>query len=345
VIVFALSLRVCSERPAPPSLTAPSSVTASVAASAGPSQHGGVVAVSGGLTTEVAVLPDGRLAAYLQNAANAPVTDATVQINVRDEDGEEHPVNAVYDPTINAYVGPMAGIDPGPHTMSVAVALRPGTPTINLVTPTLEIPASVAVAVVPGSAPTPELPTGLQANVQASLQPRHGGRLQRINDTYAAEIVAQPRGGVRMYWMRNDGTPVPPAEVNLPSVNLTIAGRVQTVVPTVEADAFILPAEVVVGQSVVVAVPTVTVQGVVVAAPVFEPVVVVAAPVVRTNVVAPVVVAPAVVAPTVVVPGVYVHGHGHGHGRGQVIGVGGGFYFGGGVVVGGPGRGHGHGHH
>lgn len=46
--------------------------------------------------------------------------------------------------------------------------------------------------------------------------------MQLVNNA-AVEYVTAPNGEVTVYWIHPDGTPLPPAEVSMPRVNVTSA--------------------------------------------------------------------------------------------------------------------------
>ena len=164
-------------------------------------EHGGAVAVSAGLTTEVAALPDGRIAAYIRGPQNAPITRGEVQLSLRRPDGQLQSVPVHYDTAMQAYVGRAAGIQPGPYPAEVLVRPVPGMPPIQMVTP----PVLVMVAT-----PVP--------------QARYGGSVQVLGD-HAVEIVPASAGEVALFWMDLDGTPIPSAEVVVPSISVVSNGR------------------------------------------------------------------------------------------------------------------------
>jgi hypothetical protein len=294
-------LRVCGqEEPPRPQVSA-----ASVAAPALQPEHGGRVAVSGGLVTEVAAEPNGTLVAYVRDPAGAPVEAHAVQLALRSPEGRSQPVAVTYDPARRAYVGRAAGVQPGEYAVEVSVQPTEAAPGVLSHPPRVPRP------------PPPRPPP-----------PPHGGRVEVVGE-YAVETVAARNGDVAVFWTNLDGEPVPPAEVALPSVTVTVDGRPHVVPTRVVDDHFVAHVDAAPGAAVLVAMPGVVVRGVrysYVAVP--DVVVVAALPVV---VVAPAVVAPAVVvAPTpavVVTPPVIYVGHGHGRGRGRGRGHGHGRYY------------------
>jgi hypothetical protein len=323
LLVGASLFRVCGER-TPPSPT----VAATTTAPALQPEHGGVVAISAGLSTEVAMLPDGRLAAYLRDAQQRPLTAHQVALQVQRSDGQSVPVAMTYDPALRAYVGRPTGFAPGNYPVELSVQLRPDAPVVELDTPAVNMtalggaPSGPTLAAAPGIPVDPGDPgdPGDPAMQAAHAAPapamgplpraRHGGRVQRVGN-YAVELVSRPQSGVQMYFMDQSGRPVPPSMVNLPSVTVNSGDEPETVVPRIEGDHFVAPATVAAGGNVAVVLPSVVIGGVAYAGVEFEPVPVLV-------VAAPIIAAPVVTAPFVVFHGHgRGHGHGHGHGRGH----------------------------
>lgn len=336
--------RVCGRDPASsaPTIAAMGAPPAMIA------EHGGALAVSAGLVTEVSPLPDGRIVAYVRDPNRQAVQPNEVDVSVRRPDGTLEPVAVAYDPQLQGYVGRPTGLPAGQYPIEVSVRAAPALPPVQLITP----PVAVAATPIPPA--------------------RYGGRVEIVGDNVVETVVARD-GNIAMYWTDMNGNAIAPAEVQVPSMTVTVNGTPHAVVPRIEGDHYVghIPAAPV--ATVSVAAPGVVVRGMRyrrVYAPVTPVVAVMPAAVVvgpQVVVAPPVVVAPAVIAPPVVVagPGVvygghYDNGHHYGHwGRGGVV-VGGPSVVVGapGVVVGGPGivvggRGHwhgggggwGHGHH
>jgi hypothetical protein len=292
-------------------------------------EHGGALAVSAGMTTEVSPLPDGRLVAYVRDANRQPLQPAEIDVSVRRADGTLEPVAVAYDPQLQGFVGRPTGVVAGQYPVEVAVRAAPAAPPVQLVTP----PVAIAATPVPVA--------------------RYGGRVEVVGDNAVETVVARD-GNVAMYWTDLQGNPVPPAEVQVPSMVVTVNGTPHQVVPRIENDHYVAHVPAAPVATVSVAAPGVVVRGVqyrrvyqpvtpvvavmpptVVVAPPVAPAIVVAPPVAPAVVVAPPVAPAVVVAPpspvVVVGEGHVPHGHAYGYWRnhGAVVG-------GPGVVVGGP---------
>jgi hypothetical protein len=310
ILVASAALRVCGETPRQPSISsAPRSEQ--VVPSAG--EHGGSVAATGAISTEITAEPDGRLVAYVRDPQGQPVQAHAMSVSIRRPDEDPVPVAMTYDAPNHRYVGRVAGVPAGSYPIEVSVQPTASAPAVEVVAPPVQISAVASV------------PTA-----------RHGGRVQLVGD-YAVETVAARGGDVAMYFYDREGQPVPPAEVRVPTVNVQVEGRVVPVQPRLEGEVWVARVGVPLTQEVVVAVPDVEIRGhrhvgVVVPAvavvPVLPSAVVVArGPAVRGAVVAPgaVVATPGIavqaeiVAPSVViapaVPGVVVVHDGHPRGR------------------------------
>jgi hypothetical protein len=328
------SLRVCGESPRPPAVNgAPSA------------EHGGSVATTGALTTEVSAEPNGVIVAYVKDSQQQPVQAHSVTVNVRRPDEDPVAVPMIYDERRHAYVGQVSGVAAGAYPVEVSVRPTATAQPVEMVSP----PVQVTVA----ATPVPGLPTGTVA-VAAPQAPRHGGRVQVVGE-YTVETVAARGGDVALYFSDREGRPVPPAEVRVPTIQVQVEGRAVPVAPRLEGGVWVAHTRTPLTADVVVEVPEVEIRGhrhqdvivpgVVVVAALPSAVVVAPRPVQAGVVVQTgVVVEPTIVAPSIVIapalPGVvvvgghhgddddhYHHGRGRGHGRGHGRGRGRGFVF------------------
>ncbi len=202
---------------------------------AGP--HGGVVASSGGVTTEVLTQPDGHLVTYFSNAQGQPIKPSAMTIALRKPDGTEQPVAVRYDPSIQGYLGLVSDVPPSAYPVDEVVRFDGMSAAMELVTP----PVTVSFV---ASAPTP----------------RHHGHIERFGDKIV-EVVASRNGDVAMFWMDQNGEPVPPDAVGVTEVQVSMGGQ-QIMVPVhYEGGYFRGHVDVPVGDGYAVSLPRVTVDG------------------------------------------------------------------------------------
>jgi hypothetical protein len=102
-------------------------------------EHGGSVAMSGAITTEVVTLPDGRVAAFVRDSNRMPVLPSDVQMAFLRTDGSQLPVPLNYDPTVAGYVGSPMGVVPGSYPVVLNVRIQPFVPPVQLVTPPIVV--------------------------------------------------------------------------------------------------------------------------------------------------------------------------------------------------------------
>ena len=173
-------------------------------------EHGGSVATSGGMITEVVTQPDGRLMAYVRGPQGA-VADANVRVTVRNTDGTSRPVVVAWDAQSSAYVGYVWGVEPGMKTVDVSIAAN-------------------------GNATAPAQTVSSQVNVAAVAHPpaaRYGGSVEIIGQ-YAVEIVPSRTGDLAFVVMALEGNPVPDASIELPHETID-TGAIATAGGTVAA--------------------------------------------------------------------------------------------------------------
>lgn len=236
----------------------PDAFTAAAAAAPGQPRHGGVMLESAGFNAEVVTGPQGRVAAYLTDAQQHPMAGAEVTLSVQPSGAPgipPRPLTVTYDPTEQAYVGYAVGAAPGPHTVAVSVKPTADAQPIALSSPPLPVSAVV---------PPP---------------PRHGGRIELVGNN-AVEVVAPTHTEpLKLYWTNLEGQPLPPTQVQVPSLTVRVGGRPRIVQPTMEGDHFAAPIGAPVGASVSVSMPSVVIAGTpYLGVTVAQPVVVVAVP-------------------------------------------------------------------
>nr|BAL57077.1 hypothetical protein HGMM_F46H12C26 [uncultured delta proteobacterium] len=162
-------------------------------------EHGGVVAASAGLTTEIVTQADGKILAYVRGP-QGPVEGASVQVTVRNPDGSSRPIAVAWDAQAGAYVGYVWGVPPGRKTIEVSVAPADNAP-----------PQTVSSEVNVTAVATPP-------------PPRHGGTVEIIGQ-YAVEIVPDRSGDVAFFVMDLQGNPIPSSDVELPRVTVHTTGN------------------------------------------------------------------------------------------------------------------------
>ncbi len=199
LIAATLATGACKRANETPSAQATSTATPPGGGASMVPEHGGAVATSGGMVTEVVTQPDGKLLAYVRGPSG-PVQDANVRVTVRNADGTSKPVVVAWDAQASAYVGYVWGVEPGLKTVDVTV------PGATQGAPAQTVSSQVTVAAV--------------AHPPAA---RYGGSVEIIGQ-YAVEIVPSRTGDVAFFVMDMQGLPVPDANVDLPRVSIDFGG-------------------------------------------------------------------------------------------------------------------------
>ena len=199
LVVAALAVGACKKNPV--ETQAPASANATGTAMM--PEHGGVVATSGGMMSEVVAQADGKLMVYVRGPQGA-VREADVKVNIRNADGSTKPVVVAWDGQTNAYVGYVWGVAPGAKTVEV------GIPGARADSPTLTVSAQVNVT---GVAHPPA--------------PHYGGSVEIIGQ-YAVEIVPSRSGDIAFFVMDLEGNLVPDASIELPRVVVSAGGTATT---------------------------------------------------------------------------------------------------------------------
>ncbi len=152
-LTSSMALRICGSSDAPPPTSAapPTSVAAPAAgvdvqaqAQIAPT-HGGTVVTVQDQPVEVVPQRDGVIRAYMVGS-EPPAADARVMVEVKGNDGQQHPVNLTWDPTVHYYVG-RADVHPVPGPVVVAVDVG-GRVETGHATRVVVVPPRVAVDVV-----------------------------------------------------------------------------------------------------------------------------------------------------------------------------------------------------
>jgi hypothetical protein len=161
----------------------------------GGAEHGGEVASSAGITTEIVTQPNGWFAVYVRDALGT-LSNREVAVTVRDPDGATHSIVVSWDGIERAYRGVFWAMEPGPKTVDVSVpAAVPGAPVRSTVT-RLAVPAVVT--------PPPA---------------RFGGTVQIVG-LRAMEIVPASDGTIAIFLMTLDGAALP--LVDAPHVEVSV---------------------------------------------------------------------------------------------------------------------------